>query len=1082
MRVLATILLSALFVFTAHSQQTKPKTAPAKPKSADTKSKSTTSKQKTGDSKSKPSASKPKPSASKTKTTAAKTVTKPKVIVPKKPDENAEWQKAIAATDAAERIAALRKFVEAFPESTKIAEASETVAIAQAALGNEKLQAGDTAAAAEFFKAAVGSSPVPLPERLFSETLSKFPANLYFRGLRVEAIEIAKALETKSATNAPQTLGIATFYMSIENGSEAKRLAENAIKLDAASSAAYQTLGLANRIDFQLEESATAYAKAIELEPGSLTARRGLAEMKRSLGKSDEAAALYREILGADAANVPAQTGLVLSLFDAGKRSEAEAEMAKSLETSPGNVILLAGAAYWYAVQNEGEKAVEVAQKAIASDPRFIWSHVALARGHMSRRDPIAAEKTLLAARRYGNFPTLEYEIASARLAAGYYREAAEELAKSFSVKNGVIYANIGGRVPKDSRNFAELVGFERRASIFAPTAADSPENAARLTALLELKQELDSPQPRSEIAARAADEFVKGDDKMKLHRQIFTATRLLEKKVSLPKVVELAKAAAGNIDAGLDVPQPSVAVMAAELYENRSLASIRGEYVNVPDLPRSTLSAILRGRIEEISGWAALETYDATEAVIRLKRAVSVLPVDSAWWRTSTWRLGSAMARAGKDADALDWYIRSYKSSGPSSISYGVIETLYKNVNGNLDGLETRIGKNPVLAPSAETIAKNLEPFPTPEAKPEPTPERTPFRPRRDIIPASVPVATPAIVKPEPTPAATPEEVKPQPTPVATPEEVKPTPSPESIPIVAPSVNPTVEPTPEPTPTPEEVRPTPERVPEPTPDTTPVAIPSETPPPTTPDPTPTSSPENAQPTLVPETSPQPTPDPSLVATNTEPKAEPTPLAIFEEKTVPKKPVVSPPPADNKTGTKPAGAAKELFPAVVITIPTNETTKLETEENAAATEAAPEAAKQTNEPKPENSRVVVSQFPQNPPVTGTGRPRFAEFKTTTRRELIEPCKFIVSEDNLTIRNGGGGLAVVVGLENDGDLEGLTALSTSPEDVSVRREIIAGVKSRALFVVSSKTARTGVFQVKFELPCGEREIVVRVRQE
>src|SRR5207245_5534358 len=116
------------------------------------------------------------------------------------------------------------------------------------------------------------------------------------------------------------------------------------------------------------------------------------------------------EILAKDDANLPARTGLVLSLFDAGKRADAEAELTRSLEANPGNVILLAGAAYWYAAHDEGEKAVELAQKAIAGDPRFIWSHIALARGYLSENKPAIAERTLFAARRYGNFPTLEYE------------------------------------------------------------------------------------------------------------------------------------------------------------------------------------------------------------------------------------------------------------------------------------------------------------------------------------------------------------------------------------------------------------------------------------------------------------------------------------------------------------------------------------------------------------------------------------------------------------------------------------------------------------------------------------------------
>jgi hypothetical protein len=43
------------------------------------------------------------------------------------------------------------------------------------------------------------------------DTLAKVPANLYFRGLRGEAIEIVKSLEAKASKNAAQLLNIAIF-------------------------------------------------------------------------------------------------------------------------------------------------------------------------------------------------------------------------------------------------------------------------------------------------------------------------------------------------------------------------------------------------------------------------------------------------------------------------------------------------------------------------------------------------------------------------------------------------------------------------------------------------------------------------------------------------------------------------------------------------------------------------------------------------------------------------------------------------------------------------------------------------------
>ncbi len=1006
MKFLATIILSALFVFTVISQTTKPKTAVSKAKPvakkgtpSDTKNKKVATKAKPVPSKSKTAttnkkvASKNNPAAPNPKISKGKTATaKPKTAISKgKPtpdpskqnDEDAEFEKAMAVVVGTERIVALKKFIKTFPDSKRAAEASALIVTVEAQMGNDRLTESDIPGAVKFYKAAIGDAPKPVPDQLFTDTLAKFPANLYFRGYRGEAFELAKEIEVKSNTSVSQLLNIAGFYMSVENGSEAKRVAEKAIILDPASSAAYQTLGLANRIDFLLDESAAAYSKALELEPDSLAARRGLAEMKRSLGRSDDAVALYREILAKDEADLPARTGLVMALFDAGNRTDAEVELARALEENSGNVILLASAAYWYAANNEGDKAVDLAQKAVASDPRFIWSHIALARGYMAQKNPTSAEKALLTARRYGNFPTLEYEIASARAAAGFYREAAEELAKSFSVKDGVVTTKLGGRISRGSNDFTELVGFERRASIFAPTAADNPENSARMIALLELKLELDKSTPNPEVAAKAVDDFVRGDDKMKVHRLIFASTQLLDKKIALPKVVELTKAVPAYLDAGLEVSDPTASVMASELYESRSIAAARGEYISVPVVARPTLSTILRGRVEEINGWAHYQMDDPAQATIHLKRAVSVLPADSAWWHSSTWRLGTALVLDGKNAEAIEIYIRSYKSK-PDPLRYNAIETLYKRINGHTMGLENRIGPNPTPAVAAETVSQRIEPTPPP-------------------IPIAVPELKPSI-KPTPDEIVTIPPGEPKPTP--SPAETKPSITPEPMPIAVPFETPKIivdEPKVEPSPTP------------------------------LPEPSPTPIPEETM-AAVTETSPQPTP---VVLKS--------PLA---------KETLSAKLVDNTNG---------LFPPVVITIPPPAIIRPKT---------APSPT-----PAEDTSVEAMTPIPR-PAIEST----IAETKPSTTSEAaeIKPCSLTMDQDRITLQTSGNERAVVVRRVDDGDVEVLTAVSTNPEDVSVRREAIPGVNWAALFVLRSTSSKPGVFQVRFEAPCGKKEIVVRVQ--
>jgi tetratricopeptide (TPR) repeat protein len=526
--------------------------------------------------------------------------------------------------------------------------------------------------------------------------ISKAPTSLFFRGEGATAIEIAKEIETNSSTSVPQLLSIASFYLMTENGDEAKRIAEAALKLDEKSAGAYIVIGMANRVNFDPANSAAAFAKALELDPESLAARRSLADMKRALGKSDEALVLYDELLAKDAEDFGARNGRILSLFATGKRTEAESELAKAIEANPSNVPLLAGAAYWYAANGDSTKAIDNAGKAIAADPRYIWSHIALARGLLAEGRFADAEQVLLKAKKYGNFPTLEYEIASTKIAGGFYREAVEELAKSFSVKDGILTTKLGRRIERSDKSFMEMLSAERTASILEPKTADTVQNADTLKSLLELKTLLAETTPDPTRVAEAADAFIKGTDKMRYHRQIFAANELLEKKVAVGKAIELSKAAVSSVDDGLSITQPAAPIMASELYPSRTAAINVDKYVLVPDVPKQTLSAIARGRIEEVAGWSLLQQGEYAAAVTRYRRAVSILPDKSVWWRSSYWRLGEALEAGGNAKEAVDSYVKSYTAGDPDADRYAVIESAYKKLNGNTDGLEALIGVNP--------------------------------------------------------------------------------------------------------------------------------------------------------------------------------------------------------------------------------------------------------------------------------------------------------------------------------------------------------------------------------------------------
>ncbi len=1058
-----------------------------------------------------------------------------KTVAVKLGSETEELTKAKAIGAPAERIAALQNFIKNFPESTEIPGVQTLIVTARAELGVIKLQAKDVQGGIEFYKLAVQDAPVPVPDEIFSKVLLGLPVSLYTLNERGGAFDIAKLIEEKVGANPNQILDLSRFYLNVEYGTEAIRLAQKAVELAPASANAYQTLAAANRLNFRLEDAAAAYAKAVELEgESSLVNRLSLAEMKRALGKPDEAVALYREILAKDAENKPAQAGLTLALFDAGKRPEAEAELKKSLETDQENSRLLTGAAYWYAARGFNEQAIEYSRKAIAIEPRNVWSYIAQSRALVAQNKPLEAEKVLLAARQYSDFPTLDYELASVRLAAGLYREAAETLKRSFKVNNdGAIETYLGNRILADAGSFTELLSLERRVALFETKAADNEENTGKLKSLLLFNQKLEAVGATEEELAQAAEEFTKGGDNMRLHRQLFAANRLLQKKTAQPKVLELMQSAIGGVDGALNVASPSAAVLADEIYESRQYAIMQNLVVVVPEIPRQTLSAILRGRIEDTAALALFQQNNVSQAIVRLKRALSVLPDKSAWSRVSSWHLGEALQADGKEKEALEAFIKGYNKDIPEPEKRAFIENLYIKVNGNTDGLDERVGakmETTVAATETKTPANNTdnvktpEPTPSPEAKTEtlPTPqiEETPQTTEETPEPTpspqteETPEETKPEIKPEPTPAL------PENLPTLTPEktpEVLPSPIPENIKINNRDLKPEPSPTPEETPQieetkseetkPEETKPEETKSEETKPEETkPEEVKSEevkseevkTEP--SPSPTPETKPEETktEETKLEETKPEETKPEEKKADEiktdetkpeenkvTETKPAPTPkpqtVSVVITDNIPQIPPVSKV-AESKTEKKPAettpqNTTKPLFEPVIISVGKPETKPEEKTEKKLSEEKPIEIVEKT-ETKPEEKQTNEKIL------SGENRPRIIITENTganTVTEEISTCKLIVNPDSLSLLNGGGSLGVMVGFENDGDFKTITAASNSPNDLEVVLEPEIGQSTkRAFFVIRSVTTKTGVFMVTFRSPCGKKEILVKVR--
>lgn len=706
---------------------------------------------------------------------------------------NAELEEIKKIGVVADRIPRLEAFLAAHPQSLARLRAAELLTGARAALGDERLRAGDRVGGVELFTQIVDSIGPETSEGLFNGIIARLPANLYLLGHREEALALARRIEEKSAASARRLLIVTAFYLGAESPDDAARSASAAARVAPEMAAAHQALGSAYRQALKLEEAAEAFAAALRLNPSDPASRRGLADLRRATGRSEEALALYREQLAADPKDAGARAGYVLSLFEAGRREEGEAELRKASEEQPENLQLLVGAAFYFAAEGDGPRALEWADRAVRLEPRvrWVWARLAYARALMAGKRALDAEMAVRLASELGRFPTLDYELASALSAAGLYDEAAEELTRSFSLdRDGRLVTRLAGRTEAHAADFRELLAAERRASIFQHRPVDSAAEARRLKALLAFRRAAGAlgGKPDEAAAVEAGREFVAGDDEMRAFRQLYVAARLLERGAALPFVIERTDEAMGGVEAALDSPSVVVALLADELHDGRVRARASGVKLDVPEVPRELLSKIIRGRIEDLAGWALYMQGGHADAAVRLKRAVSVLPEGSYWWRSAQWHLGAALDASGNPREALNAYARTYRLE-PTQARRGIIEELYQRLNGSTQGLERFLSAD---TESAAAAAPTPTPRRTLAARP-PTPDLTPLQQAQA---AGIAAVTPA---PTPTPDAATTNAAAQETPKQSSEETQapaqtvkeePTPTTQAAPAPTPAVS----------------------------------------------------------------------------------------------------------------------------------------------------------------------------------------------------------------------------------------------------------------------------------------------------
>ncbi len=707
-------------------------------------------------------------------------------------EAEAETVELTLTKPASQRIELLKTFITDHPQSKSLPRANELIISARAAVADDQMKAGQIDSGVEQLLRLIADTPVDVSEKLYTGVISQIPLNLYYRGQAATALQAAKDIESKFGNDPKRLLPISAFYVGLERSDDALRTAEQAVKLGPDYAEAHHALALALHISLRLEDAAAEYKRTLELNGKTAGARRSLADLLRANGKFDEALAVYREQLSAQSSDKGARAGLVLTLLDMGKTDEAEPELTAALKDDPRNLALVSGAAYWFTAHGNSRRGLELARLAAEVEPRYTWTHIAMARALIAERNPQNAERSLRYARQYGNFPTLDYELANALASMGLYEEAGESLTHSFSIKDDVIQTKLANRIPASASNFIELLAPERRASIFMSTPADSDQNARILKALLAFTSALrpaEGAQTDEKAALAAAREFAAGSDEMNVYRKLYAASRLIKHGFGFEVAAELADAARDGVSMATFVPTVTIAVQADELRDIRIRALASGGTPDVPDAPRTVLANILRGRIEDLSGWALFNQDKTSEATERLRRAISVLPERTPAWVSATWHLGTVLQKGGQDDEALSFYIKSYRAAPPDSVRRSIIEELYKKTKGSLDGLDERIGRAPVVASaSPNESAPTSGVLPPAVASPRPTPTPAPSEtPASTEITNPQPAASPAV-----TPATEPTTAAPTSSPSPSAEK---SPTPESSPDASPAATPSVTP-----------------------------------------------------------------------------------------------------------------------------------------------------------------------------------------------------------------------------------------------------------------------------------------------
>lgn len=601
---------------------------------------------------------------------------------------------ALVIADPAARIKALKQFLGTRGSEAERLRAEEATVASWAELAEFELRRNNIERAVLLFREAIGALPTRVTDRLFVDTVIRIPQAVSVRGYREESIVLARQLEQRFKGEALRQASLGEFYMTVEAPLDALRALEAAVALRTEDAELRRRLAQAYRLGLRLNDAIYEYQYVIGLNRKEKRSYFELANLYRARGALAESVNLYRAQLEIEPHHSPSWKGLALAKLAADDITGFDEALRSSREQGDSNddpaqdVYLQSQAALINLARGRVAAARLAADAAVAIEPRYAWARIAAAEVDLVESKYFEAERNLLAAAKYANFPTLTFTLGKLYLTVEDFDGAIEQFQKAFELTSGGKFrTRLGGTLVAESSSLRELLEPEHQAAILLAEPPTSNETFQIAESLLRIDQLLQKGVTSENISPlyQLVERFVQAGGERDLFRALYLAGRLSRMPALAPKVLELTDLILSKADEATLPP---------------------GSLRDFPNYDRDGRRQLVRGRALDYRGWAHYKAGRLAEAEQSLFESIREYgPLPEA--RKAIWHLGAVRETTGALSEALDLYIAAYEppagnvgmGSRGTDLDRSVIEILHRKVHGSLDGLDLKLRRGVDLA-----------------------------------------------------------------------------------------------------------------------------------------------------------------------------------------------------------------------------------------------------------------------------------------------------------------------------------------------------------------------------------------------